>query len=1099
MSRMYKSKTRVLILFVLLALLASMMPIHLAAEQVDMFEIVDRPTRQDREREPQPVPEEIQALFADGMTAEEFVALTGQVPHALQAFVDHDILVIIELEQEPAAILYAELQQAPGVMSAEEITGAIQNRAAQLDAAQNAVMQAATAANLVTQEISRYAHVYNGIQALVPANRISDLAALPGVKAVHRAPIHEPALAASVPLINAPEVWQELDVDGEGIVIAIIDTGIDYTHAALGGSGDPQDFANIDPNVIDPALFPTAKVVGGYDFAGTLYHAGCPPADEAAGICTRVPDPNPNPIDEHGHGTHVASIAAGFTAGDIGSGAAPGAQLMALKVFGQAGSTALTIDALEWATISYMLTGSPQVINMSLGANFGTEDHADPSVRASDAAAATGIVVVASAGNAGNSSYITGSPATASKVLSVAATTTGFATGPTVNVVDTPYITQTNIIYQPPAFDEGTGRYTEAVTATLGYVGNLAGAADNLLCEIDGIADDALAGQIALISRGVCAFSIKVNNAAELGALGALIFNNAPGLNVMGGDPVVIPAASLHQQDGLNLIPADGETVVVSAEDDVIAVPDPYTPADHIGVFSSRGPRGYDSALKPEVAAPGVGIFAAQMGSGTAGVSFSGTSMSAPHVAGVAALLRQANPTWTPAEIKAAIMNTAVPLADATGLPRAGAGRVDAYAAAQTTAVAMGDPDLISLSWGSVISNEDTVTLTGTVTVRNKASFDKGYWTGIGLQNGSPSDGIEGMSVEPEFIPVPAGASTSVTVTVELDMSEVAMAYGAVLEEYFGFVRFYPGTPLLPVSDTDAITTDGALYVPFYFTPKPVAALDIAGVGTIVNPFALDYAPFSLTHTGPVSSTLWLYPALYAAEAPNPNVQDMASIRMLGMDWGWTQPGIGEVMVVTINSWGPWHVPQPFFAEFDLYIDANRDGAWDYVNFNFNFGWWQGVGHDNVWVVVQVDLNTGVLALGSPWPIYTDYNNALMEWWLPTARHGLGPDNTDFNYQLLGFDANGNMDVTPPGSFDYDFWLYPFVLTGGPGPEAPVQGLAVFADDKSGHDLAQPVGAMLVDYHGDPYGAYGAQAYLLEINPLWFRYFLPPLAGGSAR
>ena len=1099
MSRVHtKPMKRLLVLFALFALLLSMVPMHLGAESGnDVPRVTERPTFQDLGRDLQPVPEEIQALFADGMTAEEFVALTGQVPHALQDFVDHDILVIIELEQEPAAVLYAELQAAPGVMSAEEITGAVQNRAAQLDAAQDAVMQAAIAANLVTQEISRYAHVYNGIQALVPANRIAELAALPGVQAVHRAPIHEPALGASVPLINAPDLWQ-MDLEGEGIVIAIIDTGIDYTHAALGGSGDPQEFADMDPNVIDPALFPTVKVIGGYDFAGTLYHAGCPPADEAAGICTRIPDPNPNPIDEHGHGTHVASVAAGIMADDVMPGTAPAAQLMALKVFGQSGSTALTMDALEWATISYMLTGYPQVINMSLGANFGTDDPTDPSVNASNNAAVTGIVVVASAGNAGNNNYITGSPATASKVLSVAATTTGFVTGPTVNVINTPPVTQTNIIYQPSSFDEGTGRYTEAVTATLSYVDNLDGA-DSNLCDISEVAENALQGQIALISRGVCAFSIKVNNAADLGAVGALIYNNVAGIIVMAGDPVTIPAASLQQQDGWNLIPAHGETVVVSAEDDVTTIPDPFTPADQIAIFSSRGPRGYDSALKPEVAAPGVAIFAAQMGTGTGGTSMSGTSMSAPHVAGVAALLRQAHPDWTPAEIKAAIMNTAVPLADATGLPRAGAGRVDAYAAAQTTAVAMGDPDLISLSWGSVISNEDTVTLTGTVTVRNKASFDKGYWTGIGLQNGSPSDGIEGMSVEPEFIPVPAGASTSVTVTVELDMSEVAMAYGAVLEEYFGFVRFYPGTPLLPVSDTDAITTDGALYVPFYFTPKPVAALDIAGVGTIVNPFALDYAPFSLTHTGPVSSTLWLYPALYAAEAPNPNVQDMASIRMLGMDWGWTQPGIGEVMVVTINSWGPWHVPQPFFAEFDLYIDANRDGAWDYVNFNFNFGWWQGVGHDNVWVVVQVDLNTGVLALGSPWPIYTDYNNALMEWWLPTARHGLGPDNTDFNYQLLGFDANGNMDVTPPGSFDYDFWLYPFVLTGGPGPEAPVQGLAVFADDKSGHDLAQPVGAMLVDYHGDPYGAYGAQAYLLEINPLWFRYFLPPLAGGSAR
>lgn len=1097
MSRVHtKPMKRLLVLFALFALLLSMVPMHLGAESGnDVPRVTERPTFQDLGRDLQPVPEEIQALFADGMTAEEFVALTGQVPHALQDFVDHDILVIIELEQEPAAVLYAELQAAPGVMSAEEITGAVQNRAAQLDAAQDAVMQAAIAANLVTQEISRYAHVYNGIQALVPANRIAELAALPGVQAVHRAPIHEPALGASVPLINAPDLWQ-MDLEGEGIVIAIIDTGIDYTHAALGGSGDPQEFADMDPNVIDPALFPTVKVIGGYDFAGTLYHAGCPPADEAAGICTRIPDPNPNPIDEHGHGTHVASVAAGIMADDVMPGTAPAAQLMALKVFGQSGSTALTMDALEWATISYMLTGYPQVINMSLGANFGTDDPTDPSVNASNNAAVTGIVVVASAGNAGNNNYITGSPATASKVLSVAATTTGFVTGPTVNVINTPPVTQTNIIYQPSSFDEGTGRYTEAVTATLSYVDNLDGA-DSNLCDISEVAENALQGQIALISRGVCAFSIKVNNAADLGAVGALIYNNVAGIIVMAGDPVTIPAASLQQQDGWNLIPAHGETVVVSAEDDVTTIPDPFTPADQIAIFSSRGPRGYDSALKPEVAAPGVAIFAAQMGTGTGGTSMSGTSMSAPHVAGVAALLRQAHPDWTPAEIKAAIMNTAVPLADATGLPRAGAGRVDAYAAATAGAVAIGDPDLISLSWGSVMSNEDAVTLTGTVTVHNKEAFEKGYQVDIDLQPGSMSAGVASLNVAPNYVIVPAGASASVDVTVELNMGEVAMAYGPALEEYFGFVSFMHATPV-GADAVEAITTEGALYVPFYFTPKPFASLDIAGEGTIVNPLE-DSALFTITHTGPVSSTLWVYPALYAAEAPNPNVRDMASVRMLGMDWVGAHPDFEDLIGVTINSWGPWHVPQPFFAEFDLYIDANRDGTWDYVNFNINFGWFQGTGHNNLWIVAQVDLSTGQIFLGSPWLIYTDYNNALMEWILPAAWQGLGPGDTDFDYRLISFDADGSPDVTPPGSFDYDYWLYPWALTDHPGPLGPVQYLAVFAMDQSGHDLAQPVGAMLVDYNGDPSSTDGAQAYLLDIEPWWYRYYLPPLAGMNAR
>jgi minor extracellular serine protease Vpr len=147
-----------------------------------------------------------------------------------------------------------------------------------------------------------------------------------------------------------------------------------------------------------------------------------------------------------------------------------------------------------------------------------------------------------------------------------------------------------------------------------------------------------------------------------------------PGIITMTGDPVSIPSVSIQMQDGVYLSTADGDTVVVAAKDDVKTVPDPYTPADSIATFSSRGPHGYDSALKPEITAPGVGIFAADMGSGTNGVSYSGTSMAVPHVAGVAALMLQANPDLTHEQARAAMMKTAVPLIDETPIPHFGAG-----------------------------------------------------------------------------------------------------------------------------------------------------------------------------------------------------------------------------------------------------------------------------------------------------------------------------------------------------------------------------------------------------------------------------------------
>ncbi|MFW6115421.1 MAG: S8 family serine peptidase, partial [Chloroflexota bacterium] len=881
----------------LVALVLGMMPLVASQAPVAAAFVDEAPPVPPHREE---VPTEIQELFADGMSAEEFVAMTGQVPRALEGIVDGEALMIIELEGEPVAVQYAEQRDAGQLMVQAALDSAIKR----LEDVQDRLEPQLTA--LGVEIVSNYAVVYNGFQALVPLDQLNEIRALPGVKAVHRAPIHEPALSASVPQMGADDVWEDLGFDGKDITIAIIDTGIDYTHAAFGGPGTPQFYDLNDPDIVEPKTFPTEKVVGGYDFAGTLYHAGCPAADEAAGICTRTPQPDDDPLDEYGHGTHVASIAAGIAAGDVMTGTAPAAELMALKVFGQSGSTALTIDALEWATLQYLYTGKPEVINMSLGSNFGTGDTTDPSVRGSQVAAEAGIVVVASAGNAGDNSYITGSPATADKAISVAASTTGYATGPTINVEDTEYITQTNIIYTPSSFDAG-GEFDDEVTAPLGYVGNLTGAEDNELCTTDGIAADALAGQVALVQRGTCAFTVKVNNAAGLGAVAAIIFNNTGGSITMAGDPVVIPAGSIQMQDGLNLVPADGETVIISAEDDVTTVPDPYTPADSIATFSSRGPRGTDSFLKPEITAPGVGIFAANMGSGTAGVSMSGTSMAAPHVAGVAALMAQANPDWTPEEVKAVMMNTAVDLADDTPIPLSGAGRVDAYRAVDADVIAIGDEDLVSLNYGVDFSRNDAVTRVKQVRLHNWEMSAQVFTTTAAFQTGSRTAGAM-VSVDPLIVALPAGGSAVVSVTLSLDMTEIPVLFGTA-EEYYGLVTFTP----------QAGEATDALRVPFYVQPRPYSQLEIEAETTIADPVT-DFATITMTHQGPVTSSLGLYPALLWNDAPDPTMAGPADVRMLGMDYGWTHDTYGDIIGVAINTWDYWHVPQPYFAEFDLYI-----------------------------------------------------------------------------------------------------------------------------------------------------------------------------------
>jgi uncharacterized surface protein with fasciclin (FAS1) repeats/2',3'-cyclic-nucleotide 2'-phosphodiesterase (5'-nucleotidase family)/subtilisin family serine protease len=990
--------------------------------------------------------------------------------------------MILEFEEAPLAVAYAEEKANGRTMAA----AAIESYHQRLLNAQTAVTPKIE--SLGATVIANYTAAYNGMQVLTPLNKLNELRALPGVKAIHRAPVHEPALGASVPLIGTTDVWNDFGYDGDGMVIAIIDTGIDYTHAALGGSGDPADYAGNDPDVIEPGTFPTAKVIGGYDFAGTLYHAGCAAADEAAGICTVIPAPDRDPLDENGHGTHVASISAGMAAGDVSDGVAPAARLLALKVFGVSGSTALTINALDFATYSYLLYGYPHVINMSLGSNFGTNDPANPAILGSQNAAAAGIVVVASAGNAGNNSYITGSPGSADRAISVAASTTGFATGPTLNVVGATDPTQQNIIYQPASFANNTGHFVDPLTAPIGYVGALAGAADNLLCTTEGIAPDALAGHIALIQRGACTFASKVNNAASLGAVGAIIFNNAPGVLGMTGDPVLIPAGSIQMQDGMNLVPANGQLLAVSAESDVSTVPDPYTPADSIATFSSRGPRGYDSALKPEVTAPGVGIFAADVGSGAGGVSLSGTSMAAPHVAGVAALMLQGNPTWTPEQVKAVLMNTAVPLVDNTTMPLSGAGRIDAYRAVDAVVVAMGDTDLVSLSFGVIMSRNDSVTRVKQVTLYNWGDADQLFDAAVAFQTGSRTDGAT-LMVDPAQVTVPAGGSATVDVTLTLDMTQIPVTYGAAgAEEYFGFVSFTPpgGDP----TDT--------LLVPFYAQPRPYSQLEeIVASGVITDPSS-DIATFELTHRGPIASDLWVYPALFASEEPDPAMAGPGDVRMLGMDYVGSHPTYGDLVGVAINAWNYWHTPQPFFAEFDLYVDADQDGEWDYVNFNWNNGARTGGGNNNVWVVVQVDLSDGMLYLASPFTIYTDYNASYMEWFLPAVWQDLGPDASTFDYQMVGFD-DGGVSITPPGSFDYVQWPFDWLITNDPGPAEREAEIWVGVNSLSGYNYTQPLGVMIVDYNGDPRNQNGAQAYFEPIEVvLAHRLFFPLVPSPSS-
>ena len=239
----------------------------------------------------------------------------------------------------------------------------------------------------------------------------------------------------AVPFTGAPLVWQGTPgFRGEHVKIAHIDTGIDYTHADFGGPGTSDAYnaaLATDTAPASPLYFgPNApKVKGGYDFAGDAYDAGDP--------ANNVPQPDANPLDCDGHGTHTAGTAAGFgvaldgttyhgpydsaayTAGFlVGPGVAPEADLYALKVFGCGGSSGVVTEAIDWAVANDM-----DVITMSLGSDFGLTDPPDADTIAATNAVAAGIVVAAAAGNSWPCAlHPWSAPASGDGVIAVAAT-----------------------------------------------------------------------------------------------------------------------------------------------------------------------------------------------------------------------------------------------------------------------------------------------------------------------------------------------------------------------------------------------------------------------------------------------------------------------------------------------------------------------------------------------------------------------------------------------------------------------------------------------------------------------------------------------------
>jgi subtilisin family serine protease len=345
---------------------------------------------------------------------------------------------MIQLDEPPVLEFYTALASSNQAQSAS-VAALTQAHLATVEQAQETVMAALTEHE--AQLLYRVQRVFNGVAVFTPVDQVAALAKLPGVQAVYPLVSKTPSNTRAAKLLQAPALWEGIDragLTGQGVTIAIIDTGIDYLHTMFGGPGGGYALNNTSV-ITDTPYFPSTKIIGGYDFAGDGYDASLTSASYQP-----VPQPDPDPMDCYGfgHGTHVAGTAAGYGvnvdgttyAGPydtttnldnlrIGPGIAPQASIYALKVFGCSGSSDVVDAAIEWAVDPNQdgdFSDHVDVINLSLGSSFGASF--DPTVVAVQNAASLGIVVVSSAGNAGDVHYAIGSPGMAPYALGVAAT-----------------------------------------------------------------------------------------------------------------------------------------------------------------------------------------------------------------------------------------------------------------------------------------------------------------------------------------------------------------------------------------------------------------------------------------------------------------------------------------------------------------------------------------------------------------------------------------------------------------------------------------------------------------------------------------------------
>jgi minor extracellular serine protease Vpr len=577
----------------------------------------------------------------------------------------------------------------------------------------------------------------NAVFVRAPRERAPELRSIAGVKHVVWLPPLKRNLNVAVNLVNIPAAWSALSGGmanaGAGVKIAVIDSGLDDTHPAFQ-----------DVSLTPPATYPRGD---------TTYTNGKIIVARSYESLFALPD-DPTPRDRSGHGTALAMIAAGGTvAAPLATitGVAPKAWLGNYKIFGTPGvndntTYAALIQALEDAVSDQMDIAVLAIGSLPLsgptdsdpscatsGVPSAYQDDCDIPAQAVENATAMGMTVVVSAGNDGQSGFLAASlnsidsPGTAPDAITVGAATNGHLLFAAVRITGANVPATLQSMYA--AADDGV-KLSAPLTAPVKNV--TAADATGLACAA--LPAGSFTGDVVLIERGTCDFSTKINNAQQAGASAVIIYQDASHPNdlpfsELGAENTGIPAFMIFNVSGAAL--ASYLVSNTSAQATLDPTLQMYADtANLVTLFTSRGPS-IDYSIKPELVAIGQGIYTAtesldptgDLYDATGYTTVEGSSFAAAMVAGAAALVKQANPGFSEAQIKSALVNTAgISSTEITdnysGYPlvtSVGAGKLNAALALTPGATVA--PASVSFGWvgpNVVTATVETLTITNT-------------------------------------------------------------------------------------------------------------------------------------------------------------------------------------------------------------------------------------------------------------------------------------------------------------------------------------------------------------------------------------------------